>query len=105
MKAIKGNKVYIVNKQTKDSYIKAGFDIVNDEGKVIQYGAGKTVSMDEYNKLKDKCKELEKEVENYKLSAMTVEQLKAYAAEIGVDLGEASTKDAILEKIKSEQDK
>ena len=105
MKAIKGNKVYAVDEHTKDMYIKSGFDILDDEGNIIQYGVGKTVSMDEYNKLKDRCKELEREVENYTLAAMTVEQLKAYAAEIKLDLGEASTKDAILERIKSEQGK
>lgn len=105
MRAVKGNKVYTVDEQTKDDYIKSGFDVFDDEGNIIQYGVGKTVSMDEYNKLKDRCKELERKVENYKLAAMTVEQLKAYADEIKVDLGEASTKDAILERIKSEQGK
>lgn len=105
MKAVKGNKVYTVDEQTKEDYIKAGFDIVNEEGKIIQYGIGKTISMDKYNALKDECEKLKKEVENYKLASMTVEQLKAYATEMKIDLGEASTKDAILERIKSEQDK
>lgn len=105
MRAVKGNKVYTVDEQTKDDYIKSGFDVFDDEGNILQYGAGKTVSMDEYNKLKKHCEKLEKENENYKLSAMTVDQLKAYAAETKVELGDATTKDAILEKLKSEQGK
>lgn len=48
---------------------------------------------------------MEKEVEDLKLSAMTGDRLKTYAEKHGINLEEGSTKDAILERIKSEQDK
>lgn len=114
MKASKGNKVYTIDETQKRSYQAQGFDITDDEGKVIVYGAGKNVSydkykeledshlglMDTYNKLQEKCGALEKENEGLRISAMTVEQLKAYAADRKVDLGDASTKDSILAKFK-----
>jgi hypothetical protein len=100
MKALKGNKVYNIAESEKGNYKKQGFDIVNDEGEVIEYGAGKTVSHEEHEKLKEAYAALQKENEELKLSAMTVDQLKAYATEKKVDLGDASTKDAILAKFK-----
>ncbi|MBN1050325.1 hypothetical protein, partial [Clostridium botulinum] len=55
---------------------------------------------DKYKKLEDKYSILEKENEELKLSAMTIEQLKAYANDKKVDLGDATTKEAILLKFK-----
>lgn len=110
MKATKGNKVYLIDENQKDSYKKQGFDIIDDAGNVISYGAGKTVSYDKYSKLKKenenlkaRMSKLEKANEDYKLSAMTVDQLKAYATERKINLDDATTKDAILEKIKAAQ--
>lgn len=106
MKAIKGNKVYIVDEKTKASYVKSGFDIINDNNEIIEYGSGKKVDASKYAKLKaenkalkEKCTILEIENKNYKLNTMTVEQLKAYAAENGIDLGDATTKEAIIAKL------
>ncbi|MDP4144494.1 MAG: hypothetical protein Q8936_08440 [Bacillota bacterium] len=114
MKASKGNKVYTIAESEKDSYKKQGFDIIDDKGEVIEYGTGKTVSYDKYKdlenshiglleahkKLEEKCIVLEKENEELKLSCMTIEQLKAYATDRKVDLGDATTKEAILLKFK-----
>lgn len=58
MKAIKDNKEYTITEAEKKTYIAQGYDIVKD-GKIVSYGAGKTVSYDEYKKLEAKCKELE----------------------------------------------
>ena len=44
MKATKGNKVYTIDETQKAMYQAQGYDIVDDEGKIVQYGAGKTVS-------------------------------------------------------------
>ncbi|MFT8347690.1 hypothetical protein [Clostridium saccharoperbutylacetonicum] len=114
MKATKGNKVYTITETEKENYKKLGFDITDDEGNVVENGIGKSVSydkykeledshmglMDAYKKLEDKCGALEKENEELKISAMTVDQLKAYALNRKVSLGDASTKDAILAKFK-----
>lgn len=99
MKAIKGNKVYIVDEKTKDSYVKAGFDILNDEGKVVENGAGKKVDFSEYAKVLSENKKLKAENEALKIAAMKVDQLKAYAEGKNIDLGDATTKDEILAKI------
>lgn len=61
MKATKGNKVYTINETQKAMYQSQGYDIVDDEGRVIQYGAGKSVSYEEYKTLEDKSKKLEEE--------------------------------------------
>lgn len=114
MKASKGNKVYSITEQEKEAYKKQGYDIIDDEGEVIEYGTGKSVSYDKYkelenshlelidayNKLQEKCRVLEKEKEELRISAMTVDQLKAYAADRKVDLGDATTREAILSKFK-----
>lgn len=58
MKAVKANKEYSITEAEKKGYIDQGFDIINDEGTVIAYGRGKTVSYDEYMKLVKELEEL-----------------------------------------------
>lgn len=52
MKAVKGNKVYLVDEKNKKDYQDRGFDILDDDGKVITYGRGKTVPYSDYEALK-----------------------------------------------------
>ncbi|MEW8993106.1 hypothetical protein [Clostridium sp.] len=61
MKATKGNKVYTIDETQKESYVAQGYDIVDDEGNIIKYGAGKSVSYEKYKELEDKATKLEKE--------------------------------------------
>ena len=51
MKASKGNKVYTIDITQKDYYIAQGYDISDEEGNVIEYGAGKSVSYKEHKEL------------------------------------------------------
>lgn len=74
MEAVKGNKVYTIDEVQKDVYQAQGYDILDEYGEVIQHGAGKSVSYEQFQKasdeiaklkaenkkLKDKIKELEK---------------------------------------------
>lgn len=99
MKAVKGNKVYIVDEATKQNYVKSGFDIYDDNDNIIEYGAGKKVDYNKYAKLKAENEKLKAEIKTLKINAMTVDQLKAYAAEHEIDLGDATTKDAIIAKL------
>lgn len=99
MKAVKGNKIYTIAESQKDSYVKQGFDITDNSGAIVEYGAGKTIDYKKYKELEDKYAALESENMSLKISAMTVDQLKAYALERKIDLGEATTRDAILAKI------
>ncbi len=71
MKATKGNKVYTIDETQKESYAAQGYDIVDDEGNIIKYGAGKSVSYEKYKELEDKNIELEKEIKKLKKSAKT----------------------------------
>lgn len=48
MKAVKGNKEYIIEESQKKSYINAGYDVYSDSGEHIAYGRGKTVPYDDY---------------------------------------------------------
>ncbi|MBU6137290.1 hypothetical protein PMY38_11200 [Clostridium tertium] len=61
MKATKGNKVYTIDETQKATYKAQGYDITEDDGTVIEYGAGKTVSYEEYKTLEEKAAKLEKE--------------------------------------------
>lgn len=78
MKASKGNKVYTIDETQKKSYVVQGFDILDDNGEIIQHGAGKSVSYEKYKELEDKntehaskIEELEKEIKKLKKSAKT----------------------------------
>ncbi|WP_346868043.1 hypothetical protein [Clostridium sp. UBA1353] len=71
MKATKGNKVYTIDETQKESYAAQGYDIADDDGNIIKYGAGKSVSYEKYKELEDKNIELEKEIKKLKKSAKT----------------------------------
>lgn len=58
MKATKGNKVYTITEEQRKFYLDAGYDIIDDEGKVIKYGKGKTVPYAEYAAVKKELDEL-----------------------------------------------
>lgn len=77
MKAVKGNKEYMIDESQKKAYQDAGFDIYAD-GKQIAYGRGKTVPYGDYA---DAAKKLEaSEAENKKLKEK-IAALEADAAE------------------------
>ena len=63
MKALKGNRVYTITEADQKAFINEGFDILDDNGKTIAYGKGKTVSYETYAKLKEQCKELQNTVD------------------------------------------
>ena len=61
MKAVMENKVYTIDETQKAMYQAQGYDITEDDGTVIEYGAGKSVSYEEYRALEEKVIKLEKE--------------------------------------------
>jgi len=73
MKAVKGNRVYKVDENSKEDYRRRGFDIVDDKGKIVAYGAGKKVSIEKYVKLEEENKELKAELAKIKKSKKTEE--------------------------------
>lgn len=62
MVAEKGNKVYTIDESMKVQYQNDGFDIKDDNGKIIARGKGKTVSYEEYEKLQQENEELKKKL-------------------------------------------
>lgn len=58
MKAVRNNKEYTISEVEKASYVAQGYDIVLD-GKIVAYGAGKSVSYEKYKELEEKYKKLE----------------------------------------------
>lgn len=74
MTAEKENKVYTIDQSQKTLYQTAGFDIRDDDGNLIEYGAEKTVSYNEYTKLL-------KENENLKKQISALEEAKEEPAE------------------------
>ena len=106
MKALKDNKVYTIDESQKAHYIALGFDIHDDEGNTVAYGQGKTVPYEKYAELETAHKELMEAYERLAgdgLGEMTVEELKAYAAEHNIDIGQSTSQEGILKKIRAAQ--
>lgn len=51
MLAVKDNKVYRTDENSKGKYLAQGFNICDDNGKIIEYSPSGTVSRADYNKL------------------------------------------------------
>lgn len=66
MKAVKLNRVYTITEPEKKSYIQQGYDIIDDDGNVIAYGAGKVISFEKHIKVLKAYEELLKENEALK---------------------------------------
>lgn len=84
MRAEKGNKVYKIDESTKSRYQNDGFDIIDDDGKIIAHGKGKTVPYEDYMKLQkenEQLKERVKELEAKPASAKTEEKTPKKAGE------------------------
>lgn len=69
MRAIKANKEYTIDEGALKAYQAEGFDILDDDGKVIAYGIGKTVPYEKYMELKTENEALLKEIEALKAAA------------------------------------
>lgn len=102
MIAEKGNKVYKINESMKSRYEADGFDIKDDSGKLISAGKRKTVPYEKYQKVVAELEELRATISGSadEFSKMTVEELKAYAEEHGIDIGNASSQSGISKKIR-----
>ena len=50
MRAVKDNKVYNISEMQKDEYLTLGYDIYDDEGKILEHSPKTTVSYAEYER-------------------------------------------------------
>ena len=51
MLAVKANRQYTITEADVDGFAKDGYDIYDEGGNIVKYGAGKTVSYDKYAEL------------------------------------------------------
>ena len=65
MKAVRENKEYTITEDLRQHYKDSGFDIYDDEGNLIEYSRGKTVSIEEHLKALDRIAELEEQVKAF----------------------------------------
>lgn len=100
MKAVKGNKQYTINEAQKKFYQDGGFDIYDDEGKLIAYGRDKKVPYEEYAALKEEVEKLKEDETPKPTDANVFEILTDYASEHGIDLGNTSSVSGAVKKIK-----
>lgn len=102
MKAKKENKVYEVDKTTKDRYIKAGYDIYNDDGELIENAKNKTVSYEEYEKIKKELEKANKVPNNAKNLKEQCDKIENEKAELEKKLETANSRIAELESTQTE---
>jgi len=108
MRAKKENKVYrIATESEKQRYLKEGYDIYDEEGKILEHSPLKKIAYGEYAKVKAENDALKAEVEVLRESAggndadnaEVIGILTAYAREHEIDLGRATTVSGIVKKI------
>lgn len=99
MKAVKGNKEYAIEESQRKFYQDAGYDIIDDEGRIITYGRGKTVPYGEYEAVKRELEELKENHGNAE-DKDVIAILRCFANEHGVDLGKSSSVSGIVKKLK-----
>lgn len=56
MLAKKLNRVYTIDENDKNKYLKNGFDIINEKGEVIENAITKTIAYSEHNKIVEELK-------------------------------------------------
>ena len=62
MVAVKANRCYKITEQDMKKLVSQGYDIKDDNGNIIEYGAGKKVPIGDYIKALQKIEVLEAEV-------------------------------------------
>lgn len=102
MTAEKENRVYTIDESMRARYEADGFDIKDDSGELISTGKGKTVPYEEYQKVVAELDALKATISGSadEFSKMTVEELKTYAKEHDIDIGNASSQSGIARKIR-----
>ena len=103
MIAVKGNRSYTITDADKAFYKKQGFDIIGDEGQILEHGDGKTVPYEKYEKVLKELEELKagSKQEHKELEDMTKPELEEVAKAYEVEYSSRATKDEIIKLIKA----
>lgn len=62
MKAIKENREYTITEADVTSFKNEGYDIYDDNGKLVAYGTGKTVSFEKYARIVEQLEKANDEI-------------------------------------------
>lgn len=71
MYAFKGNQQYTITEAEKAAYVAQGFDILNEQGVVIENGAGKTVPFAKFKALQDELAAAQAQIQSMQDAAPT----------------------------------
>ena len=74
MRAVKENREYTITEADVQSFVSEGYDIYDELGKLVRYGAGKTVPMEKYAELTERYEAL---MEENAVLAEEIAKLKA----------------------------
>lgn len=61
MKAVKDNRVYTITEADVESFRREGYDVFDDNGNIVAYGVGKSVSFEKYAELMSQYEKLMEE--------------------------------------------
>ena len=102
MIAVKGNRSYTITDADKAFYKKQGFDIIGDDGQIVEHGDGKTVSYAQYAAVVKQLEDLKvgTKKEPKELEEMTKPELEAVAREYNVEYDLKITKPELIKLIK-----
>ena len=62
MLAVKENREYTINDTDVQRFANEGYDVFDDNGNLIAYGKGKSVSFDKYMKVVEQTEKLQDEI-------------------------------------------
>lgn len=113
LKAKRENKIYNISEEQMKEYLDQGYDIYKD-GKLHKRSPKTKVTYEEYEKkvkeneiLKKENSTLKTELEKFKkdsgdkFASMSVDELKTYALDNNIDIGNASSQKGIADKIRA----
>lgn len=104
MKARKENKVYTIDKTNKEKFLKDGYDIYDDDGRLIANAKNKTVPYEEYEKVVKELAEVKALLEEKTKAKQTAKgkeptkaEIVAQLTELGIEFEENATKAELVE--------
>ena len=96
-KVKKANRVLTVDESVVESYLKDGYDQIDEKGEVVKRATGgRTVSLAEHNKVLDELEGLKKQIE---LSKLGVDELKTKLDETKIAYTANDSKEALITKL------
>lgn len=100
MRAVKGNRSYTITDADKVFYKKQGFDILGENGEILEHGDGKTVPYEKYAEVVAENEKLKADQKPKELEEMTKPELDVVAKEYGVEYDSKITKGELIKLIK-----